>query len=66
MQLTALKIPSTKKNSTQPINNKAPRLRCEDNVSLTLASVEAPPRNEGNGPSGEVATVRDIDILIDV
>ena len=27
--------------------SKAPRLRCEDNVSLTLASVEAPHRSEG-------------------
>ena len=33
-----------------------PRLRCEYNVPLTQASVEAPPRSEGNGPSGEVAT----------
>ncbi len=42
------------------------RLRCEDNVPLTQASVEAPPRSEGDGPSVEVATVKDIDKLIDV
>jgi hypothetical protein len=46
--------------------SKAPRLRCEDNVPLTRASVEAPPRSEGNGPSGEVATRVNIDILFDV
>lgn len=43
-----------------------PSLRCEKTLRVTLASVEAPPRSEGNGPSGEVATVKDIDILNEV
>jgi len=32
---------------TQPYDLRTPRLRCVNDVPLTQASVEAPPRSEG-------------------